>query len=123
MATGNAVENLREEVTCAACLDSFRHPAMLLGCGHNFCCRCLNHRSPPCPFPFSRSGFWPNWQLANVVVATQELGTPVVKELCWWHHRPLSHFCRRDGILLCTTCAERRAHPALPLEKAAGECR
>ncbi|XP_055648510.1 tripartite motif-containing protein 15-like isoform X2 [Falco peregrinus] len=32
---------------------------------------------------------------------------------------PSPFFSRRDGRLLCTTCAEHRAHPAVPLEEAA----
>ncbi|XP_035747998.1 zinc finger protein RFP [Egretta garzetta] len=128
MAAGNAVENLQEETTCAVCLDFFRDPVMLLGCGHNFCRRCLDRCSadaagagscPQCRLPFPSGGFRPNRQLANVVAAVQELARPAAEEFCQRHHQPLSLFCRRDGILLCTACAEHRAHPAVPLEEAA----
>lgn len=128
MAAENAVENLQEEITCAVCLDFFRDPVMLLDCGHNFCRRCLDCCStdaagagscPQCRLPFPRDGFRPNRQLANVVVAVRELTTPAAEEFCQRHRRPLTLFCHRDGILLCTACAEHRAHPAVPLEEAA----
>ncbi|XP_059689093.1 zinc finger protein RFP-like [Gavia stellata] len=128
MAAGDVVENLQEETTCAICLDFFRDPVMLLACGHNFCRRCLDRCSvdaagagscPQCRLPFPRGGFRPNRQLANVVAAVRELATPAAEELCRRHRQPLTLFCRRDGILLCTACAEHRAHPAVPLEEAA----
>ncbi|XP_054663455.1 zinc finger protein RFP-like isoform X2 [Grus americana] len=132
MAAGNAVENLQEETTCAICLDFFHDPVMLLSCGHNFCRGCLDRCSgdaagagscPQCRLPFPRGGFRPNRQLANVVVAVRELAMPVAEELCRRHRRPLTLFCHRDGILLCTACAEHHAHPAAPLEEAAREYR
>ncbi|XP_075268251.1 E3 ubiquitin-protein ligase TRIM11-like isoform X4 [Opisthocomus hoazin] len=132
MAAENAVENLQEETTCAVCLDFFRDPVMLLACGHNFCRRCLDRCSaaaagagccPQCRLPFPRDGFRPNRQLANVVAAVRELAMPAAAEFCRRHRRPLTLFCRRDGILLCAACAERRAHPTVPLEEAAREYR
>ena len=132
MAAENAVENLQEETTCSVCLDFFRDPVMLLACGHNFCRRCLDRCSaaaagagccPQCRLPFPRDGFRPNRQLANVVVAVRELAMPAAAEFCRRHRRPLTLFCRRDGILLCAACAERRAHPTVPLEEAAREYR
>ncbi|XP_037227871.1 E3 ubiquitin-protein ligase TRIM11-like isoform X1 [Falco rusticolus] len=128
MAAGNAVEHLQEEITCAICLDFFHDPVMILSCGHNFCRRCLERCSadasragscPQCRLPFPHGGFRPNRQLANVVAAVQELAMPAAEELCQRHHQPLTLFSRRDGRLLCTTCAEHRAHPAVPLEEAA----
>ncbi|XP_074423814.1 E3 ubiquitin-protein ligase TRIM11-like isoform X3 [Larus michahellis] len=128
MAAGNAVENLQEETTCAVCLDFFRDPVMLLTCGHNFCRRCLDCCStdasgvgscPQCRLPFSRDGFRPNRQLANVVAAVQELATPVGDEICRRHQQPLTFYCRRDGILLCAACAEHHPHPTVPSEEAA----
>nr|ALP32460.1 zfp [Nipponia nippon] len=128
MAAGNAMENLQEETTCAICLDFFCDPVMLLSCGHNFCRHCLDRCSvdaagagscPQCRLPFPCGGFRPNRQLANVVAAVQELATPSVEEFCRRHRQPLTLFCHRDGILLCTACAEHRAHPAVPLEEAA----
>ncbi|XP_074875109.1 zinc finger protein RFP-like [Buteo buteo] len=132
MAAGHAVENLQEEITCAVCLDFFRDPVMLLGCGHNFCRRCLDCCSadaagagscPQCRLPFPRDGFRPNRQLANVVAAVRELAMPAAEELCRRHCQPFTLFCRRNGILLCATCAENRAHHAVPLEEAAREYR
>ncbi|KAM9266889.1 E3 ubiquitin-protein ligase TRIM11-like [Cariama cristata] len=128
MAVGNAMENLQEEITCAVCLDFLHDPVMLLGCGHNFCHRCLDRCSadaaragscPQCRLPFPCGSFRPNRQLANVVAAVRELATPVAEELCQRHRQPLTLFCHRDGILLCTSCAKHRAHPAVPLEEAA----
>ncbi|XP_064330071.1 zinc finger protein RFP-like [Phalacrocorax carbo] len=130
MAAGNAVENLQEETTCSICLDFFRDPVMLLSCGHNFCRRCLDRCSadaaascPQCRLPFPHGGFLPNRQLANVVASVRELTTPTPAELCRRHRRPLGLFCRRDGILVCSACAEHRAHPTVPLEEAAREYR
>ncbi|XP_054039734.1 RING finger protein 39-like isoform X2 [Rissa tridactyla] len=132
MAAGNAVENLQEETTCAVCLDFFHDPVMLLTCGHNFCRRCLDCCStdasgvgscPQCRLPFSRDGFRPNRQLANVVAAVQELATPVGDEICRRHQQPLTFYCRRDGILLCAACAEHHPHPTVPSEEAAREYR
>uniref|UniRef100_A0A8B9VAF3 Uncharacterized protein n=1 Tax=Anas zonorhyncha TaxID=75864 RepID=A0A8B9VAF3_9AVES len=83
MAQGNAVKNLREEATCAVCLDFFRRPVMLLPCGHNFCRSCVTRCAqksqdgagscPLCRLPFPPGGFCPNRQLANVVAAVREL--------------------------------------------------
>ncbi|XP_035426391.1 RING finger protein 39-like isoform X2 [Cygnus atratus] len=82
MAEGNAVRNLREEATCAVCLDFFRRPVMLLACGHNFCHACVARCAqkgggaascPQCRLPFPRGAFRPNRQLANVVAAVREL--------------------------------------------------
>uniref|UniRef100_A0A8B9VEG1 Uncharacterized protein n=1 Tax=Anas zonorhyncha TaxID=75864 RepID=A0A8B9VEG1_9AVES len=80
---GNAVKNLREEATCAVCLDFFRRPVMLLPCGHNFCRSCVTRCAqksqdgagscPLCRLPFPPGGFCPNRQLANVVAAVREL--------------------------------------------------
>ncbi|XP_074020860.1 LOW QUALITY PROTEIN: E3 ubiquitin-protein ligase TRIM11-like [Numenius arquata] len=133
MAAGNAVENLQEEATCAVCLDFFRDPVILLSCGHNFCRRCLDGCSvdasgagscPQCRLPFSRDGFRPNRQLANLVAAVRELATPAAEEeICRRHRRPLNFFCGRDGTLLCAACAEQHPHPTVPVEEAAGEYR
>ncbi|XP_049653682.1 E3 ubiquitin-protein ligase TRIM41-like [Accipiter gentilis] len=132
MAAGHAVENLQEETTCAVCLDFCRDPVTLLGCGHNFCRRCLDYCSadaagagscPQCRLPFPRDGFRPNRQLANVVAAVRELAMPAAEELCRRHCQPFTLFCRRNGILLCAACAENRAHRAVPLEEAACEYR
>ncbi|XP_068520155.1 E3 ubiquitin-protein ligase TRIM7-like isoform X3 [Anas acuta] len=83
MAQGNAVRNLREEATCAVCLDFFRRPVMLLPCGHNFCRSCVaaapkKAKTGPDPAPCAASrsppgGFCPNRQLANVVAVVREL--------------------------------------------------
>ncbi|XP_052635189.1 uncharacterized protein LOC128137968 isoform X1 [Harpia harpyja] len=78
---------------------------------------------PQCRLPFPRDGFRPNRQLANVVAAVQELAMPAAEELCRRHCQPFTLFCRRNGILLCATCAENRAHRAVPLEEAAREYR
>nr|XP_038043925.1 RING finger protein 39-like isoform X2 [Anas platyrhynchos] len=106
MAQGNAVKNLREEATCAVCLDFFRRPVMLLPCGHNFCRSCVARCAqksqdgagscPLCRLPFPPGGFCPNRQLANVVAAVRELVEG--EDLCL------------GGDL------ERRVPPAEPLE-------
>ncbi|KAM6233289.1 E3 ubiquitin-protein ligase TRIM11-like [Porphyrio hochstetteri] len=132
MATGKTVASLQDEATCAVCLDFFQDPVMLLGCGHNFCRGCIERVSsdaegagscPQCRLSFSPGDFRPNRQLANVVVAVRELAKPVAEEICQRHRQPLTLFCRQDGILLCGSCAENRAHPAVPLEEAAREYR
>lgn len=124
MAAEKAMKNLQEETTCSICLDFFHDPVMLLDCGHNFCRHCLDDcptdatgagSCPLCRLPFPRGGFRPNRQLANMAVAVQKL----MEEFCQRHRRPLTLFCYRDGILLCTACAEHRTHPAVPLEEAA----
>lgn len=42
---------MREELKCSICFDLFRHPVSLPGCGHTFCCVCieafLEHSHPP----------------------------------------------------------------------------
>ncbi|XP_038043926.2 E3 ubiquitin-protein ligase TRIM58-like isoform X1 [Anas platyrhynchos] len=106
MAQGNAVKNLREEATCAVCLDFFHRPVMLLPCGHNFCRSCVARCAqksqdgagscPLCRLPFPPGGFCPNRQLANVVAAVRELVEG--EDLCL------------GGDL------ERRVPPAEPLE-------
>ncbi|XP_035197041.1 E3 ubiquitin-protein ligase TRIM58-like [Oxyura jamaicensis] len=114
MAEGNALGKLREEATCAVCLDFFRRPVMLLACGHNFCRACLARCTekaagagscPQCRLPFPPGSFFcPNRQLANVVAVVRELAAEEQELGC------------RDGSRARGAFVGHRCHPSAPLE-------
>ncbi|XP_025047824.1 zinc finger protein RFP-like [Alligator sinensis] len=136
MAAGSSVQSLQEEATCSVCLDFFRDPVMIMGCGHNFCRACITQcwegaetdvTCPQCRQTFPQRTLGPNRQLANFVEIAKQLCVQAVKgaggeRVCEEHGKALKLFCETDQILMCVICRESRAHrthPAAPAQEPA----
>uniref|UniRef100_A0ACB8EFY1 Uncharacterized protein n=1 Tax=Sphaerodactylus townsendi TaxID=933632 RepID=A0ACB8EFY1_9SAUR len=135
-ATG-ALEELCEEATCSICLDYFRDPVTIAGCGHAFCRACLTHSwgdlagaeasCPLCRGPAQEGTLRPNHQLANIAEIIQKL-RPVGGKggICEQHQEPLRFFCQEDEAPVCLVCRiseEHKDHEVIPLEEAFQENR
>ncbi|XP_048345068.1 E3 ubiquitin-protein ligase TRIM7-like [Sphaerodactylus townsendi] len=82
-AAGALKQELCEEASCSVCLDFFRDPVTIAGCGHAFCRACLTHSwgdlqgaEASCPLCRGRAHegtLRPNQQLANLVEIIQKL--------------------------------------------------
>nr|XP_020669395.1 tripartite motif-containing protein 52-like isoform X2 [Pogona vitticeps] len=146
-APSDPIQALLKELTCTVCLEGFRDPVMIIGCGHNFCRPCIiqywggsfrNVVCPQCRTTFSKAKLKPNRQLSNVVELTRDLSlqTPrdppasppssssLSEDLCPLHQKPLKLFCEKDGIPLCLSChgaEDHRDHKVLPIEEAVQE--
>ncbi|XP_054833235.1 E3 ubiquitin-protein ligase TRIM11-like isoform X2 [Eublepharis macularius] len=129
MAAQSSRKRLRDEVTCAICLDFFSDPVSL-DCGHNFCRSCItpSRAKAPAACPQCREAIRPkNWQpnrlLANVVQIAKELEREA-ERCCEKHQEPLKLFCKDDKALICVVCdrsREHRDHAVAPVEEAAEE--
>uniref|UniRef100_A0ACB8EGD7 Uncharacterized protein n=1 Tax=Sphaerodactylus townsendi TaxID=933632 RepID=A0ACB8EGD7_9SAUR len=131
-AAAGPLEELCEEASCSVCLDFFRDPVTIAGCGHTFCRACLTHSwgglegaeasCPLCRGPAQEGTLRPNHQLANFVELIQKL-RPVGGKggICEKHQEPLKLFCREDEAPLCLVCGRsqvHRGHQVIPLEEA-----
>ncbi|XP_019334353.1 zinc finger protein RFP-like [Alligator mississippiensis] len=137
MATESSVQSLQDEVTCSVCLEFFRDPVMIMGCGHNFCQACIAQcwegaetdvTCPQCRQTFAQRLLGPNRQLANVVELVKGLSMRGAggKTVCEQHREALNLFCETDQVLMCVICWESRAHqahPAAPIQEAAQQCK
>ncbi|KYO19861.1 zinc finger protein RFP-like [Alligator mississippiensis] len=140
MAAERSLQSLRDEVTCPVCLELFRDPVMILGCGHNFCRACITQcwegaetdvTCPQCRQTFAQRLLGPNRQLANVVEVVKGLNVGSVegaggKMVCEQHGEALKLFCETDQVLMCVICREsrvHRAHPVAPIQEAAQQCK
>ncbi|XP_025051310.1 zinc finger protein RFP-like [Alligator sinensis] len=140
MAAASAVQSLRDEATCSVCLELFRDPVMIVGCGHNFCRACIAQcwegaetdvTCPQCRQTFAQRLLGPNRQLANVVEVVKGLSVGSAegaggKMVCEQHGEALKLFCETDQVLMCVICREsraHRAHPAAPIQEAAQQCK
>ncbi|KYO25300.1 zinc finger protein RFP-like [Alligator mississippiensis] len=138
MAADNPVGNLQDEVTCSVCLDFFRDPAMIVGCGHNFCRACITQcwegtktdvTCPQCRQTFPQRNLNPNRQLANVVEIAKRLHVQKAEgargqRVCGEHGEALKLFCQDDETPICVVCDRsrvHRAHNVVPVEEAAEE--
>ncbi|XP_019359402.1 PREDICTED: zinc finger protein RFP-like [Gavialis gangeticus] len=136
MAAESSVQSLWDEVTCSICLDFFRDPVMIMGCGHNFCRACITQcwegaeidvACPQCRQTFPQRILGPNRQLVNVIEIAKKLSVLAVKgeggeRVCEKHGEALKLFCKTDQILMCLICRKsraHRAHPAAPIQEAA----
>ncbi|KYO21511.1 zinc finger protein RFP-like [Alligator mississippiensis] len=138
MATRNPVENLQDDTTCFICLEFFKDPVMIMGCGHSFCQACISQcwegkekdvSCPQCRLTFPQRNLCPNRLLANFVSIAKQLKAPAANEaeeqwMCKKHGEALKLFCDEDQILLCVVCERSQAHQAhtvVPIKEAARE--
>nr|XP_056700530.1 E3 ubiquitin-protein ligase TRIM39-like [Euleptes europaea] len=129
MAAQGSRKRLREEVTCAICLDFFTEP-VILECGHNFCQACIAGSwgagvplCPHCRVAIQPRSWKLNRQLAKVTDIAKDLAGEAGRS-CRTHREPLKLFCKDDGAPICVVCdrsKEHRDHSVLPLEEAAQE--
>ncbi|XP_014455419.1 zinc finger protein RFP-like isoform X1 [Alligator mississippiensis] len=135
MATAIPVGNLENEVTCPICLEFFKDPVMILGCGHNFCQTCITQylegaetdgTCPQCRQTFPQMIVGPNKKLAHFVeivksLSVQSAGEARGKVMCNEHGEALKLFCETDQKLICLICREsrlHRAHNVAPMQEA-----
>uniref|UniRef100_A0A8D0KF60 RING-type E3 ubiquitin transferase n=1 Tax=Salvator merianae TaxID=96440 RepID=A0A8D0KF60_SALMN len=129
-------QDVCEEMTCAVCLDCFKHPVVIPECGHNFCQACLDQcwgkldsevSCPQCRLLVQRRMVTPNRPLANLInIANKSrlYGRKRAKELeavCGKHAEPQKLFCQDDRTLICVVCdrsKEHKKHKVIPLEEA-----
>ncbi|XP_059571097.1 zinc finger protein RFP-like [Alligator mississippiensis] len=140
MAAASAVQSLWDEATCSICLELFRDPVMIVGCGHNFCRACIAQcwegaetdvTCPQCRQTFAQRLLGPNRQLGNLVEVVKGLSVGSAegaggKMVCEQHGEALKLFCETDQVLMCLICREsraHRAHPAAPIQEAAQQCK
>ncbi|XP_019388800.1 PREDICTED: zinc finger protein RFP-like [Crocodylus porosus] len=138
MAAESSVQSLREEATCSICLDFFRDPVMVVGCGHNFCQACITQcwegaetdvTCPQCRQTFPQGTLGPNRQVCNLVELVKGLSVRPAEaaggqQVCGEHGEALKLFCQDDEAPICVVCDRSRAHrfhSVVPLEEAAEE--
>uniref|UniRef100_A0ACB8EG31 Uncharacterized protein n=1 Tax=Sphaerodactylus townsendi TaxID=933632 RepID=A0ACB8EG31_9SAUR len=131
------LQELCDEVSCSVCLDFFRDPVTIAGCGHTFCRACLTHSwgepagaeasCPLCRGPAQEGTLRPNQQLANIaekvkkITLQQGVEGCVEGAVCRKHQEPLKFLCQEDEAPLCLVCGrsrEHRGHQEIPLEEA-----
>ncbi|XP_044839925.1 E3 ubiquitin-protein ligase TRIM7-like [Mauremys mutica] len=122
------VQELRDELACPICLESFKDP-VILECGHNYCQACITDCwgaagtgvCPQCRKSLPEVELRPNKQLEAVVNIARGLDGK-----CKKHEEVFKLFCKQDRILLCRVCRESREHKThrvIPIEAAAEECK
>ncbi|XP_072115434.1 zinc-binding protein A33-like [Mobula birostris] len=130
MAAKQQVDSLKEDVTCRICSDYFTDP-VILGCGHNFCRRCITWRwergtrnsCPVCNNVFADRTLKENPVLKTLAQKAQGL---IVNEKerklqCEEHQEELKLFCETDMKLICVICSaarEHREHRFMPVNEA-----
>uniref|UniRef100_A0A674JCX0 RING-type E3 ubiquitin transferase n=1 Tax=Terrapene triunguis TaxID=2587831 RepID=A0A674JCX0_9SAUR len=119
-------KELRDELVCSICLDSFKDP-VILDCGHSYCQACITKcwgasgtgLCPQCRKPLPKRELRPNKSLEEAVNIARGLD-----EECEKHEEVLKFFCKEDRTLVCRVCREsreHRAHTVIPIEAAAEE--
>ncbi|XP_029956057.1 E3 ubiquitin-protein ligase TRIM47 [Salarias fasciatus] len=131
MATaGAAVDDWREDLTCAICLDFFKD-AVVLKCGHSFCryCICMHwdenggdfgYQCPQCRAVFNKRTLTKNYLVQSLVSKLDDMerlgscpsqSKPVkVDGQCEQHGEELKLYCQTDKMPICVVCRESRAH-------------
>ncbi|XP_069505735.1 E3 ubiquitin-protein ligase TRIM39-like isoform X2 [Ambystoma mexicanum] len=149
MATATQLEGLKEEATCAICLEYFTDP-VFLECGNVFCRCCItgcweglesNFSCPQCRETFPNKLLRPNRPLANIVEMLKQFSFPGATpqeenrlpgaatqetRLCGEHDEKLKLFCENDQKPICVVCSMSRdckPHAILPIREAAQEYR
>ncbi|XP_061469463.1 uncharacterized protein LOC133378865 [Rhineura floridana] len=136
MATGGPAKDLFDEVTCPICLDYFKDPVTVAGCGHNFCRACLSQSlgesvaeasCPQCKGTFEQRNLIPHRPLANVlkILIAKKLFLPgVMGRVCEKHQEPPKLFCKDHESLICLVCDKSKEHEnqkMTPLEEISPE--
>ena len=136
------VENLKKQVTCSICLDTYTDPK-ILSCFHNFCCKCLEEharkthrqgkfRCPECQaeidlpegnrFDRLSTSFIHNSLLG--LLETEDREDLLKPPFCSKHkNERLRYFCSSCGACICPVCfaEDHRGHEFDVIEKALQE--
>ena len=136
------VENLKKQVTCSICLDTYKDPK-ILSCFHTFCCKCLEEharkthrqgkfRCPECQaeidlpegnrFDRLSTSFIHNSLLG--LLETEDREDLLKPPFCSQHkNERLRYFCSSCGACICPVCfaEDHRGHEFDVIEKALQE--
>ena len=136
------VENLKKQVTCSICLDTYTDPK-ILSCFHTFCCKCLEEharkthrqgkfRCPECQaeidlpegnrFDRLSTSFIHNSLLG--LLETEDREDLLKPPFCSKHkNERLRYFCSSCGACICPVCfaEDHRGHEFDVIEKALQE--
>ena len=136
------VENLKKQVTCSICLDTYTDPK-ILSCFHTFCCKCLEEharkthrqgkfRCPECQaeidlpegnrFDRLSTSFIHNSLLG--LLETEDREDLLKPPFCSQHkNERLRYFCSSCGACICPVCfaEDHRGHEFDVIEKALQE--
>ena len=136
------VENLKKQVTCSICLDTYTDPK-ILSCFHTFCCKCLREharnthrqgkfRCPECQaeidlpkgnrFDRLSTSFIHNSLLG--LLETEDRKDLLRPPFCSQHkNERLRYFCSSDEACICPVCLveDHRGHEFDVIEKAVEE--
>ena len=132
------VENLKKQVTCSICLDTYKDPK-ILSCFHTFCCKCLEEharkthrqgkfRCPECQaeidlpegnrFDRLSTSFIHNSLLG--LLETEDREDLLKPPFCSRHkNERLRYFCSSCGACICPVCfaEDHRGHEFDVIEK------
>nr|XP_034962963.1 zinc finger protein RFP-like [Zootoca vivipara] len=121
----NPIQDLCHEATCSICLEYFKDPVIISGCGHNFCRACLTRywgeletggSCPQCRYTAQRNSVKPNRQLANVVEIARKLnlqggkGEGREQGVCETPQEPQKLSCKDHKPLICVACDKSKEH-------------
>ncbi|XP_054567718.1 E3 ubiquitin-protein ligase TRIM38-like [Eptesicus fuscus] len=139
MASGTTSKKMREEATCAICLQLMAEPVSI-SCGHSYCQVCLlslmgsasslwrlldTFSCPQCRAPFQRGSLRPNKQLGSLITTLKEQELKQEQEeeqepkqeqeqelelSCQEHGERLHLFCEDEGQLICWRCERDPRH-------------
>ena len=136
------VENLKKQVTCSICLDTYTDPK-ILSCFHTFCCKCLEEharkthrqgkfRCPECQAEIdlpegNRFDRLPTSFHQNTLIGlleTEDREALLRPPFCSQHkNERLRYFCSSCGACICPVCfaEDHRGHEFDVIEKALQE--
>ena len=124
------LKNLKEQVTCSICLDTYKEPK-IISCLHTFCCNCLKrhaltsqrngkYRCPECQAPIDlpkdnrfdslQTSFFHNSLLSILAVRQIGDGRSISCSQCRKNNTQM-HYCFDCGRFMCPDCLN--AHEVL----------
>ena len=124
------LKNLKEQVTCSICLDTYKEPK-IISCLHTFCCNCLKrhaltsqrngkYRCPECQAPINlpkdnrfdslQTSFFHNSLLGVLAVRQIGDGRSITCSQCRKNNTQM-HYCFDCGRFMCPDCLN--AHEVL----------